>query len=438
VGTGAEDLDQLRDERDRLLAERERLRQKLNEPLPRPPRIPPNPPEPPAFPLPPPAGPDAAGGTGPPSPSRRRLLVGTAAAVVAAAVAVPAGIALFGDGTDDAKGTARTKQGEDASGSPSPAPIRTPPPVAIPARPELRLLATLKGHRGEIGTLCFSPDGKTLASSESQAGVVRLWDVNTHKERANPLFSALGVVESLSFSPDGRTLATGTQSRAQFWDAATLRPRGHEIAEHNDSSVSFQTVVFSPDGKILATGGGLGSQGIQLYDTGTRRQRGAPLSLEHEAFRLVFSPDGKTLASVDESGSDGVRLWDVATRKQRPQPAHDFFGGDNIMVFSRDSKTLAVVNDPAVNFFDTATGKENGKPLYGGTVTSLAYSTDGKSLLTTDFANLHIWDASTHKRKATAAAPGTAAIAQTAFSPDGRTLATVGFQDKTIHLWRLV
>lgn len=39
---------------------------------------------------------------------------------------------------------------------------------------------------------------------------------------------------------------------------------------------------------------------------------------------------------------------------------------------------------------------------------------------------------------ATAAAPATAAIAHTTFSPDGRTLATIGFQDKTIHLWRLV
>ncbi|GAA1701862.1 hypothetical protein [Streptomyces yatensis] len=38
---------------------------------------------------------------------------------------------------------------------------------------------------------------------------------------------------------------------------------------------------------------------------------------------------------------------------------------------------------------------------------------------------------------ATLAVPGDTSIAQLAFSPDGRTLATLGFQDKTIHLWRL-
>ncbi|MEV5772214.1 hypothetical protein [Streptomyces antimycoticus] len=41
------------------------------------------------------------------------------------------------------------------------------------------------------------------------------------------------------------------------------------------------------------------------------------------------------------------------------------------------------------------------------------------------------------KHRATLSVPGGPSIAQLAFSPDGRTLATLGFQDKMIHLWRL-
>ncbi|MGV9851939.1 WD40 repeat domain-containing protein [Streptomyces sp. NPDC003442] len=424
AGAAAEELGQLRDEHDRLLAERERLRHELSGPPPHPPRIPAKlPPRIPAKPLP---------------PSRRRLLIGAGAAVAVAAVAVPTGVALFGGDPDGGKDTTtRGKPGKDVSGSPSPTPPRTPPPVAIPAHPRLRPLATLKGHKGEIGTLRFSPDGKVLASSEAQDGVLRLWDVATHKQRTRALLSSLVVFKGVAFSPDGRTVATGHESRAQFWDAATLRPHGKEIAQHDDPLLSYETIAFSPDGTLFATSGFI-DQEIRFYDVATHRQKGEPLE-SAGAHQLVFSPDGKTLAGVDESGMDGVRLWDVATRKQRPQPPDDFFGGATQMVFSLDSGTLAVADDsPEVRFFDAITGKERGKPLAGhsGSVTGLAYSTDGRTVLTTDYSRLHLWDAAGHEHRAAISSPGPS-IAQLAFSPDGRTLATLGFQDRTIHLWGL-
>ncbi|MGP3939182.1 WD40 repeat domain-containing protein [Streptomyces sp. 6N106] len=432
-GAAAGELSQLRAERDRLLAERERLRHELNGPPSHPPRIPPEPP-----PLPPshsPAAPDAPlREAGAPSPSRRRLLIGAGAAVLIAAVAVPTGIALLDGDTDDAKDTARAKPGTRDFDTPPP----TPPPVAIPADPQLRPLATLKGHKGDIGTLRFSPDGKTLASSEAHDGVLRLWDMTTHRQRAKALLSSLVVFKGVAFSPDGRTVATGHESRAQFWDATTLRPRGKEIAKHDDPFLSFETIAFSPDGTIFATSGFI-DQEIRFYDAATHRQKGTPLESKG-ADKLVFSPDGKTLASVDESGMDGVRLWDVANRTQRPQPPNDVFGGSNHMAFSPDSTALAVAGSSTdVRFVDPLTGKERGRPLdsHVGSVTGLAYATDGKSVLTADYRGLHLWDAATHKHRATLTVPGDTSIAQLAFSPDGRTLATLGFQDKTIHLWRL-
>ncbi|GAB2974902.1 hypothetical protein GCM10023080_044340 [Streptomyces pseudoechinosporeus] len=399
----AEDLDRLRNERDRLLAERERLRREVTEP-------------------------------DPPSPSRRRLLIGAGAAVAATAVAVPTGIALVGDADDGGKDDDRKRTARTGPGTPTP--LRTPPPVAIPAKPRLRLLATLRGHEGEIVTFRFSPDGTSLASSD---GDVRLWDAATGKERAKPLYSGTVFIESLAFSPDGRTLATGGGDRVQFWDAATLRPQGPQITKSEEvQGAAFPGVAFSPDGRILVTHGDIGDPGIQLYYAATRKKDGEPLSWD-EVATLVFSPDGRTVAGVDESGTQGVRLWDLNTRKQRAQAAYDFFGGVQAMAFSPDSRTLAVANDSGgVLFFDPATGKENGRPLTGhtGFVTGLAYSTDGKSVLTADYAGFRVWNAATRDRRADLEAP-VETISQLAFSPDGRTLATVGFQDRTIHLWRL-
>jgi len=66
-----------------------------------------------------------------------------------------------------------------------------------------------------LGSVAFSPDGKTLAagylnSPTTRNGGVVLWDVPGGKrlvEKALPV--AEGAVTSVGFSPDGETLAAG-------------------------------------------------------------------------------------------------------------------------------------------------------------------------------------------------------------------------------------
>ncbi|MFC5744754.1 WD40 repeat domain-containing protein [Actinomadura rugatobispora] len=405
-----------------------------------------------------PPGQSAAGGG---LAARRRLLVGGAVLV---AGAVTTGVVVFsggsGDrGSDNAKRAATGARPGSTASSTAPL-LRTPPPTAIPARPTLRRLGTLKGHRGAIGRLRFSPDGTTLASIESQDGVLRLWDVAGHKERATPLKSSNVIFKTVAFRPDGRTLATGSDERAQLWDAATLRPLG-EIARSEDAFVqNFSAVAFSPDGKYFTTSG-FGDEGIRFYDPVTRRPAGEPLR-PVDAKIMVFSPDGSTLVSVDETGEEVVRVWDVAARRERAKSPEDFGGGEHL-VLSPDGATVALDTATEAGVFDrvrflaAATGKAQGSPLgrHIGAVTGLAYSTDGRTVVTSDYSGLHFWDATTHKKRATATIPGTPptvdhprrgvtvtrpgtrTINQFALSPDGRTMATIGVQDNTIALWRL-
>ncbi|KAM3104714.1 TIR domain-containing protein, partial [Phormidesmis sp. 146-33] len=105
----------------------------------------------------------------------------------------------------------------------------------------------MKGHRGWVHSVSFSPDGKTLATG-SYDNTVKLWDLQGrelqtlkgHSERVN----------SVSFSPDGKTLATGSyDNTVKLWDL-----QGRELQTLKGHSSYVTSVSFSPDGKTLATG----------------------------------------------------------------------------------------------------------------------------------------------------------------------------------------
>jgi WD40 repeat protein len=69
-------------------------------------------------------------------------------------------------------------------------------------------LATLKGHAGDVTSVAFSPDGKTLAAG-SRDTTIKLWDVRTGQELAT-LKGHVGGVMSVAFSPDCKTIASGS------------------------------------------------------------------------------------------------------------------------------------------------------------------------------------------------------------------------------------
>src|SRR5205807_137896 len=79
----------------------------------------------------------------------------------------------------------------------------------------------LTGDRnGTEQGVCFSPDGKRLATVNLADNTVRIWDVATGEERKRII---TGHPFCVAFSPDGKRLVSGGYSDGvvRVWDAAT-------------------------------------------------------------------------------------------------------------------------------------------------------------------------------------------------------------------------
>jgi WD40 repeat protein len=281
-----------------------------------------------------------------------------------------------------------------------------------------RQRATIKGSSVEFCAVAFSPDGRTLAVGKNQG--VSLYDPDTGHERASLdaeyAFDPLG----LAFSSDGRRLAAATVlGRVIVWDIGTSR-KPVTIEAHTRS---VEGVSLSPDGQLVASASdgpivchwygpfglppqvfGVAGVGcgpdygiVRLFDLSTGQELG---NLKHKAraHSVSFSPDGKLLAS---GGGGAAKLWDLAAGSA----STIIDSGDGVEVycisFSPDGLTLAVGlgsrdsggSRGEVRLWDLKMGHVRAV-LSGrrGKVRSLAFSPDGKALVTGSGEAVVLWD----------------------------------------------
>jgi WD40 repeat protein len=88
--------------------------------------------------------------------------------------------------------------------------------------PSGRLLASHRGHFGEVSALAFDADGKTLASTGGE-NRVKLWYVEGLQELLT--LETHGKVHCLAFAPDGSFLASGGEGPANTGELLLWRAK---------------------------------------------------------------------------------------------------------------------------------------------------------------------------------------------------------------------
>jgi WD40 repeat protein/tRNA A-37 threonylcarbamoyl transferase component Bud32 len=154
---------------------------------------------------------------------------------------------------------------------------------------------TLHGLQGEVWSVAFSPDGRTLATGEGGAtGTVKLWEAATGKF-VRVLPSTKEAISCVIFSPDGQTLAAAHANGLKLWDVGS----GRELRSLPTPRASGRFVVFTPDGKGLVSAGGV----LRFWDLHALRAEVADRTLTGAVNRVAYSPDGRHLITANNNGT---------------------------------------------------------------------------------------------------------------------------------------
>jgi RNA polymerase sigma factor (sigma-70 family) len=290
------------------------------------------------------------------------------------------------------------------------------------------------GHRYTIDSVCFSPDGRRLASGAAYTdNLVRIWDPLTGKQTSELAGHKSGI-EVVAYSPGGKRIATGSQDTTiRLWDATTHQ----EVRRLEAKDTMVYAMAFSPDGRTLASGGK--RKAVHLWDVATGRELCSFDNPGSWVSRLAFSPDGKWLATRGFE-EKYIRLWDVAKGEPIRRLAGPAAGCPSLQFSPEGTMLAAGGDDAAVHFWDASSGEKlrtfavSLQPGHFNRVLSVAYSPDGRSLAAGyDDAIVRLWELASGQERLRFEGHRSS-VGSLAFSSDGTLLASGG-SDRIIMVW---
>jgi WD40 repeat protein len=279
------------------------------------------------------------------------------------------------------------------------------------------------------GIIRCSADGKTFIV-EGRGSALCFLDAASGKRPRIIVNEGLLQLVGLDVARDGKTLLLVDQSgRIAIWDVAESGVR-----HYHQGPRGFPLAALLPDGKQAVVANP--DYSLHLIDTASGKAvrsfdmppapPGAPAA---RLQRLALSADGKTLAFAGPGAA--VTLCSVETGKQ--VRTLNLSGTIQALAFSPSSRFLAVSAGFGVHLYGVASGKEL-RHLEGASPAILAFAPDGKSLAAIGpNQRINLWDLADAQPLHTVAGHH-GLVQQLLFLPDGKRLVSVGLDGQTI-LW---
>lgn len=264
--------------------------------------------------------------------------------------------------------------------------------------------------------LAWAPNGNYLLGAGSSLGY------RLNLDTGESTTYAIG--EQIAWAPNGEYLAAQSGDVLIIVDAER-RETLHRTEEHLSWLYS---IAWSPHGEGVAFGT---DAALYVWDTLTPPRRlTLPNGTSYRAESVAWSPSGPLVLSTGRGIGQRLRVWDAQGGTVLWEWSEDGLGA-----WSPNQSIIAVggwLVDWKVSLLDAQTGEVLRRMGERGRVSALAWSPDGRYLLTGG-RTLEIWDTHTGERLKTLI-DHTDQVIAVAWSPNGRIFASSG-NDRVLRLW---
>ncbi|KAH6564900.1 hypothetical protein BASA50_010440 [Batrachochytrium salamandrivorans] len=306
--------------------------------------------------------------------------------------------------------------------------IKYQPQAVFKVRTVSRCTASLAGHTESILSVCFSPDGKSLATGSGDT-TVRVWDLNTETPKYT-LTGHTNWVQIVTWSPDCQMLASGSMdSTIRLWNPNTGKAYGDALRAHTSciTSITWEPMHLNISCNRFASAAK--DNTVRIWDATQRR---VTISLAQHTAPIMCVKWGGNGYLYSGSRDKTIRVWDSNTGKLLNVLDGHAHWVNHLALSTEFLLRTGPYNHTDPVFKTKEEAFEAAKKRYAaglesiGGVERLASGSD-------DFT-IYLWEPSRSKKPIARMTGHQQLVNHLNFSPDGRMLASASF-DKCVKLW---
>ena len=295
------------------------------------------------------------------------------------------------------------------------------------------------GHYSSVTAVCYSFDGKLIATGSSDK-TVKLWRRSDGREIRSYQGNTSGIVKVSINNQVTALMVVDSRGSVTIWDLNT----GAVIRQFKLESDRFTCAAFHSNGTKIITGSLKSFISVWDIQTGNRIMeiRAVPANHEYakgyeyaETGSVAWSNDGRfVVAGVADYTAI---LWDAETGKEIRK-----FKKENSTCTScisqaaitPDNKYIVVTGSDTIRVFNRETGMfVRSVSGQGGSPEGLVISSDGQHAGAIEYGVAEIWNLATGKLEVKSGNYSERKVLAIAISPDGKELAT-GNEKRTADL----